>query len=199
MLDMAGVGVSLAGQPTHASTPIAHVLEQTQYVLGEGPMLDAYRTRLPVEVVGIPPGDSAGWLQLDFAARGIGTVLAFPLMVGHTCLGAMTLYRRRAIDLDFEQRALVLVVADQAAVGIGSLIVSSRLTPLRHPALGGLDELRQAIGIVMGQLRVSAEEASARLRAHAYQSARSLDDVVSGLRNHTIQLASDFSDQPDGG
>jgi GAF domain-containing protein len=197
MVVVAGVGVALAGQPVHASIPLVRDVEQQQYVLGEGPAIDAYRTRLPVEAVRGALGGS--WLELDLDALGIGSVLACPLMVdGRTCLGAMTLYRRQAVGFSAHQRALVLGVAGQAAIGIGQLIVSSRLADVRHPSLRALDELRQAIGIVMAQLTVGAGEASARLRAHAYATGRPLDDVVAGLRNHAIRLADDFSEQPGG-
>jgi hypothetical protein len=46
--------------------------------------------------------------------------------------------------------------------------------------------------MVVAQLGASREDASARLRAHVYAADTSLDDLVSGLRNHTIELTSDF-------
>jgi len=193
MFDLAGVGISLAGQPMHASSSLAHSAEARQYVLGEGPMLDAYRTRQPVEA---PDTRDDGWLGLDLHGFGIGGVSSEPLVVGDVCLGAMTLYQPHPGEPGLTQRLLAHLTAGHIALAVAALVVAGHETNHPHPALRHLDELHEAVGVVIAQLAVSADEASARLRAHVYQSGRPLHDVVRGLRNHSIQLPVDVSPGP---
>ena len=49
MLGMTSIGISLCTQPMYASDRLAERLEDRQFVLGEGPLVEAFTTRLACE------------------------------------------------------------------------------------------------------------------------------------------------------
>jgi hypothetical protein len=59
------------------------------------------------------------------------------------------------------------------------------------PALRRIHELQQAVGVVMAQLGVDADEATARIRAHSYRSERPLGDVLGDLLRDQLTLPDD--------
>ncbi len=191
MLGMTGVGVSLCGQPMHASDKVVGTAEARQFVLGEGPMIDAFERREPVEAPNLADANDLGWLARDLGVLGIHAAYAIPLFVSHACIGAMTVYREETGELADSFRSMLHVAADCTAVEAAELLVASRATRQRNASMRRVDELHQAVGVVMRELGVGPDEASTRLRAHVFQSDCSLDQVVAGLRDHSLRLADD--------
>jgi len=189
-LEMAGVGVSLCGQPMYASTPSVERVEDRQFVLGEGPMIDAFQHHVVVEAPDVSDQRAQRWLHLDLAAESIGAAFAFPLLVSDACLGAVTMYRAELGPLSDVQRVLLHLVADATALETADLLVEGErsATATRR----SLDSTTCTnVGIVMAQLHIGAAEATIRLRAHAFQSDRPADHVVRQLRSHALALTDD--------
>jgi GAF domain-containing protein len=183
-----GVGVSLCGRPMYSSDEATARLEDLQFVLGEGPAVAAFELRTAVER---PHTASAGrhpWLHLDLDAACVGAAFAFPMLVADACLGAVTLYRRAPGRLTDSQRALAAMSADAAALETAALLVDARVREDPVPALRRIDELQQAVGVVMAQLNIDDVDAMARLRAHAFHADRPLADVIADLRAGRLDL-----------
>lgn len=190
-LEMSGVGVSLHGQPMHGSDPKTMGLEERQFILGEGPLIDAFVGHVDVEAPEATPVWGHDWMELRLPTFGVGATFAFPMVLGAACLGAVTFYRRHPGPLSDGQRALARLAVDAAALETATLLLDSHCGDRPVPALRRIHELQQAVGVVMAQLGVDAEEATARIRAHSYHSERPLTDVLADLRRDELTLPDD--------
>jgi GAF domain/ANTAR domain len=185
-VDSAAVAVTLRATPretVYVSDPFASHLEELTLTVGEGPGVDAAHGG-PVMVADLAgPESLSRWPVFAPAATeaGVRAVFALPLQVGAIRLGVLDLYRTRPGDLDREQLADALLLADTAC----ALLLDAprdhqphldgrrpEHTGLQHP------EVHQATGMLTVQLRVSAAVALVRLRAYAYAHDRRLRDVA---------------------
>jgi hypothetical protein len=180
-LGMSSVGISLRAQPMHASDRLGEEVEGRQFVLGEGPLVDAFLRRCPIEVADTAAGPNHAWMELDLAGAGVAAVFAFPMVVGAACLGAVTLYRGRCGALSDGQRALGAVAADAAALETATHLLAARQVRRSVAALRRVDALHRAVGVVMGQLGVDEDVATSRIRAYAFVTDRPVADVVDEL------------------
>ncbi|GAA0805012.1 GAF and ANTAR domain-containing protein [Spirilliplanes yamanashiensis] len=159
-----------------ASDPASERVEDLQFVLGEGPCIDAFTDTRPVLIPDLADPAAQRWPVYTPAARdsGVCAVFAFPLQVGAARLGVLDVYRDRPGSLTGEELGCALTFAD---VTVHALLDRERdgdlLGDVRHRA-----ELFQAQGMVMVQLGVPIEEAMIRLRAHAYAEERPIGDVA---------------------
>jgi len=168
----------------YASDQVASQLEELTLTLGEGPGVDAV-TGGPALVADLTaPLCLARWPAFASAAAqsGVGAVLALPLQIGAIHLGVMNLYRGHPGDLNPEQLADALVLADTACALLLDAADGSRRdgyqpapAALQHP------EVHQATGMIIVQLGVSAAVALVRLRAYAYANDRPLRDVAADV------------------
>ena len=188
-VDSVAVTVILDATPRetiHATDQVAADLEELTLTLGEGPGADAF-AGAAVLVADLTTSDSlARWPVFAPAAIqfGIRAVFALPLQVGAIRLGALNLYRAQPGDLDREQLADALVLADtvcalllDATQGDGSRLDGHGPEPAapQHP------EVHQATGMIVVQLGVTAAVAFVRLRAYAYANDRRLRDVAADV------------------
>lgn len=198
-LSATGVGVGLIGEAgaqmtLAASTEPTERIEQLQFSLGEGPCLDAYRTRRPVLVPDLQAIDATPWPAYAHAAgdHGVRGVFAFPLQVGGARLGAMDVYRDTVGALSRESLVLALTFAEVAT----ETILDAQAQPgsrdqVLHDAGDHRYQVFQAQGMVMVQLGVTLAEAMARIRAHAYAQDRPLSDVAEDIIAGKLELESD--------
>jgi GAF domain-containing protein len=192
VLSASGAGISMmTADGTRgvciASDPVSQHVDDLQFVLGEGPCMEAFEHRRPVLVTDVADTATRWPLYAPAAERGgVRAVFAFPLQIGGARLGVLDVFRRDAGPLTADQLTDALLVTDvtvsavldrQESAGTGR---SDDLdAAIRHRA-----ELFQAQGMIMVQLGVPLAEAMVRLRAHAYAQNRRLDelarDVVAG-------------------
>jgi hypothetical protein len=104
----------------------------------------------------------------------------------------MDLYRAKPGDLNREQLADALVLADTTCALLLDAADRSRLDG-RQPAQAGLQhpEVHQATGMIIVQLGVSAAVALVRLRAYAYAHDRRLRDVAADVVARRLRFDSD--------
>jgi hypothetical protein len=195
-----GVGV--------ASDPNSERVEELQFVLGEGPGIDAFSNRRPVLVPDLAADAMARWPAYTSAAHGLGVraAFAFPLQVGAALLGVLNVFRARPGQLSGDQLRQALTFAEVA--------LTTLLDGQDHAASGaaadGLAgaverraELFQAQGMVMVQLGVGLVEALARIRAHAYAENRPLGEVAADVVARRLRFDPDprnpQADQGDAG
>jgi GAF domain-containing protein len=192
VLSASGAGISMmTADGTRgvciASDPVSQHVDDLQFVLGEGPCMEAFEHRRPVLVTDVADTATRWPLYAPAAEQGgVRAVFAFPLQIGGARLGVLDVFRRDAGPLTADQLTDALLFTDvtvsavldrQESAGTGQ---SDDLdAAIRHRA-----ELFQAQGMIMVQLGVPLAEAMVRLRAHAYAQNRRLDelarDVVAG-------------------
>ncbi|MGA5820303.1 ANTAR domain-containing protein [Kitasatospora sp. NPDC094028] len=172
-----------------ASDGRARRMEERQFSLGEGPGVDAFRARTPVAVADLLASHEVRWpvLVADLASansdhRGLRSIYAAPLHLGSASIGVLSLYRSAPGIPGAEEVADIRVAATSVTLAIvGSFMKPSGEVPVQpwldDPPLNGV-EVDQAVGMIMVQLRVSAEEALDRLRAHAFTHDREIDEVA---------------------
>jgi len=207
-VDRAAVAVALSASPRetmYASDPVAAEVEELTLTLGEGPGVDAL-TSGPALVADLTAADClARWPVFAPAAvhAGVGAVFALPLRVGGIRLGVLDLYRARPGELDGEQLADALVLADTAC----ALLLDA--APRRdqpcpdgmwpEPAGSPHPEVHQATGMITVQLGVSMAVALVRLRAYAYSHDRRLRDVAADVVARRLRFDSDAETGQDRG
>jgi GAF domain-containing protein len=166
-----------------------------QYLLGEGPCIDAVATRRPVLVPDFDAATMVRWPGYTPAVQDCGAraVFAFPLQVGAAHLGALDVFRTEPGGLSagelghalaFAEVAVTMLLdgQDDAPAGAGG----GPAEEVEHRA-----ELFQAQGMVMVQLGVSLAEALTRIRAFAFADNRSLHDVAMDIVERRLRFDRD--------
>lgn len=175
------------------SDPVSERVEELQFVLGEGPCIDAFAARRPVLAADLSDAATCRWPVYAPAAQGDGVraVFAFPLQVGAARLGVMDIYRDWVGPLTGTQLQIAFTFAE--------VTVEALLDMHQNGAARGGDsasvldfgrraELFQAQGMVMMQLGVSIGEALVRMRAYAYTENRRLEDVARDVVERRLRL-----------
>ena len=167
-----------------ATDPVAELLEDLQFTLNEGACMEAATTGNPVLVPDLRHGaESARWPI--FAAAVIeqtpvaGAVRTAAAVGRGQPRGAGPVPDVPGGLSDVQWRD-ALAAVDTAAL----MMLGQRTDPgddgggWLDPALGHRAEIHQATGMVLVQLGISATDALARLRAHAFVHQRLLIDVA---------------------
>lgn len=171
------------GEQAAVSTPGAFEdLEPLQEVLGEGPVHQAMAEERPVVVrVGAPVDEYPVFSQLAEPVGGEVTLYAVPIRGDGRVIGALSLYvtadphARSAEDLQF--------VAD----AVGTVLLGN--TELLDWSARGPFHL--ATGMVVAQLGVRPDDASAMIRAHAFSRSASLLSVARDVLERRLTFSYD--------
>jgi hypothetical protein len=181
------------------SGPLAEVMTELQFMLGEGPAIDAYRDGQPVLVADLEAA-RARWRVFTPAAleAGAAAVFAFPLQVGAIRLGTLCLFRLEPGDLDGAGG----VNGALAAADVLLAVVLSLRAGSDGEALGGTlgdmtghrTVVHQATGVIAAQLGIPVDQALLRLRAHAFADGRTVADVAGWVVNGTLRFDEEAGD-----
>ncbi len=188
VVGVTGSGVMLMSGDTRrgslcATDVVSHLIEDLQFVLGEGPCVEAYEEDRVVLEPDLADPARPRWLAFSPPAleAGARAVFAFPLRVGSVRLGALNLYRDEPGPLSHDQHGDALVMADLAAKCVLDMQADAPPGAVSETLADGADfhyALHNAAGMVSVQLGVSVAEALVRLRAAAFGSGRPLDEVA---------------------
>ncbi|GCD48035.1 GAF and ANTAR domain-containing protein [Streptomyces paromomycinus] len=173
-----------------AADRLGPAMDDLQYVLGEGPTLEALHTARTVIEPDLRNTPVGRWPQFLPAARtDVRTVVAVPLLLGVVSVGVLTAYRTRPGAPSAEQTAATDRFA-RAALNLLLYASPARLLTGEHGAGLALHraEVHQATGVLSVQLRVALDQALLRLRAHAYAQDRALLDVARDVIAHRLRL-----------
>lgn len=208
-LASAGTGLAVARdgtprEPLLASSAITEELEELQFLLGQGPCMDAAARHGPVLVADLAgPEAYHRWPVFAPAAvdRGVRGMFAFPVAVGAALIGVLDVYRHSPGSLSQRELADALIFAD--AVLLLALDsrggIASDLSDLLDTALSARRaHVHQATGMVAAQLEVSVTDALAALRAYAFTRGRRLGDVATDVLDRRIRLSPDAENDPAG-
>lgn len=185
-VDAAAVMVVLEASPretVYASAQLAADMAELTVTLGEGPGAEVFVDGPALVADLSAPECQARWPAYAPAAveAGVRALFAFPLRTGGARVGHMCLYRAEPGNLDREQLADVLVLADTVL----ALLLDTGRRP--EPRFDGRwseeagpqqPEVHQATGMLTVQLGVSAAVALVRLRAYAFAHDKRLSEVA---------------------
>jgi hypothetical protein len=166
---------------------IAARLEDLQEVLGEGPGPTAYRTE-SITVADLRT-DPSPWPLFTDAARsipGAAVLYAVPIRPWTDgVIGVLTIHQDTT-DLPAEEKARFLANAIGAALVENPPDDLNVVDPWSTRA-----EIHQATGMVLTQLRVSADDAIALLRAHAFSHNVTLAAVAHEVTSRRLRFSDD--------
>ena len=205
-LDVDGAAISLltasvSRETLWATDPTAELLEDLQFTLNEGACMEAATSGNPVLVPDLHRGTEAARWPIFAAAVAeqtrVAALFALPLQWGAVNLGrAGHVPDRTPAGSASTQWRDALAAADIAAL----IMLGQRTDPgddgdggWLDPALGHRAEIHQATGMVMVQLGISATDALARLRAHAFVHRRLLIDVARDVVARRLVFTPDMS------
>ena len=161
-------------------------VEALHQLAGEGPAVEAYRSKAPV-MVGRLSDEHARWPGYVAAAAdsGASRLCALPVLLHGLALGSATLYlteqapRRWALvnGTFLASIASTALLTDLDAVEDGS-----------YPWDAGDDRIQMASGMVSVQLGVTVDEALAVIRAFAFSNARELAQVADAVVDGSLRL-----------
>jgi len=183
-----------------ATDEVSTLIEDTQFALGEGPCIDAYRNDRAVLEPDLVNPAVIRWVAFTppVVAAGARAIFGFPLQVGSVRLGALNLYCDHPGSLTDEQHADALAMADIAAQAL--LIMQANAPPgvLAAELETGSNfqhVVHQASGMVAVQLQVSLAQAMIRLRGYAFGNNRSLADVADDVVKRRARFQHDPDEQ----
>jgi hypothetical protein len=163
-------------------------VEDLQHTLGEGPGVDASNSGAAVLVPDFRNGDDltlARWPTFAREAVDIGVLaaFAFPLLLGTSRIGAMSLYRSAPGELNSAQLSHGLLTADSVAMAL-----TAKGDGMPAPDQGDPMRVHQAAGMAMVQLGVPIDQALLRLRAIAFMEGTSVDELADALLTRSRRL-----------
>ncbi|MFE2756541.1 ANTAR domain-containing protein [Actinosynnema sp. NPDC059335] len=173
------------GPTTAAATdPKVVAIDTDQYVVGNGPCLEAARTQRPVRAT--PEDGRERWPEFAAAAEeaGVCAYLSAPIVVEDTVLGSLNMYSSDPRAFDPFDEALVrlfVTAASTSITGFSRYERSRRLIENLQHALESRAEIDQAKGVLMAAYGIDAEEAFGRLVVESQQHNTKLRDVARNL------------------
>jgi GAF domain-containing protein len=206
-LPVTGVGLVLmtdagpAGTVAISDGPAA-TMEELQFILGEGPCVDASTTGRPVLQPDLGSTGPGRWPAFTAGAleAGIRAVFALPLRMGGIRLGVMDLYRDHAGELSAGELAEALSFADAATTLLLQLQAEATVDGSGVATIEVIEdraEVHQATGMVSVQLGCGMTEALVRLRARAYASERPILDLSRDVLDGAVRLDRTYDDGDD--
>lgn len=171
------------GEQAAVSTPgVFEDLEPLQEVLGEGPVHQAMaEDRVVVVRTGTPADEYPVFSQLTRSVGGDATLYAVPVREEGRAVGALSLYvtadprARSSADLQFVADAVGTVL-----LGNADLLDWSERNPFHL-----------ATGMVVAQLGIGPEDASAMIRARAFSHSTSLLSAAQDVLERRVTFSYD--------
>jgi hypothetical protein len=183
---------SMARVTICATDQSAELLDDLQDVLQEGPCEAAFKSGTPIRTY-VDREAATRWAQfIPAAERAVGpdaVLWAIPVRSEGVVIGTISLYRRLPGPL--------AVTADEAQVladAVGDMLVEDPTAYAAASQLAGegwssRSVVHQAAGMVAGQLGISAGDALAVLRSHAFASDAQLREVAREVVERRLDLS----------
>jgi GAF domain-containing protein len=183
-----GITVHYGGEPmtVASSDERASLIDEEQYVVGEGPCLEALRTGRPVVVADQTTDLRWGEYAPRARERGVRSSLSLPLLVDGRSLGAINLYSDTRPDAFGEPgiRQRAADFADRASVALTVTIrrhEQDRTARQLEEAMASRTLINQAIGVIMAEQHCDAHVAFDLLRRQSQARNRKLREVAEDL------------------
>lgn len=174
----------------HASDARARAVEDLQHTLGEGPGVSASDSGAGVLVHDLADLADPGYGRWPTFAEGavdlgVRAAFAFPLLLGTSSVGALSLYRTGPGELSRDG-----VSRGWDTAGAVALALAGSGEPVQG-TVEHLDPMRvhQAAGMVTVQLGVPIDEAMLRMRGTAFAEGVSVDDLADAIVQRRRRLS----------
>ncbi|MGW0536205.1 GAF and ANTAR domain-containing protein [Streptomyces sp. NPDC003032] len=168
-----------------ASDDMVHRFDQDQYDLGEGPCLATLHSGEAHAITDMRTEERFGSFPARAQAHGILSLLALPLTPpGLGTSGVLNLYasEKDAFPPAVRDQAAVFASYAAGALGVAQKIANqTRFSTDLQAALVSRTVIDQALGIIMGQQRCTAERAFQILGRASQNRNMKLRDVAAGL------------------
>jgi len=199
MLPVDGAGISLAGPdgqriPLGASSEPAAVAERLQFTVGAGPCMTAQEAREPVfAMYGDLQRRWPAFADLLRQRTDYYAVVALPLREAISGLGAIDLYFYREEDVPELDVFEAMAVGDLVTSALSETAVWSDWEPgrgprwLHGPAAKRRARVWEAMGMITLALELDAAAALAVVRATAYATDRTVDDVAADVLDGRVK------------
>jgi hypothetical protein len=175
------IGDLLGTETVYATDAQAARLDELQFDLGIGPCWDALRTARPVIEPDLRRHPRTVWpvFSESATADGVGSLFAFPMLVGSLWIGAVDMYAREPVTLDRVQTRQAASLADLVGRQVlkRALIRAAVVDPEEPDSPFSRRLVHQATGMVLAQLDISADDARLVIQGHAFSTGRSMMDV----------------------
>ncbi len=170
---------------------LARSVQDQEFILGEGPSLDAYDKGQPVLIGDIHTAQGR-WPHFVRAAAemGVRAVYAVPLQVGAAKLGVIVLHWDRPKSPAVQDLSDALLVADL----VSQLVLVLQSDAASESLAWALDladsraVVHQATGMISAQLDRSVADALVRLRAHAFAAGVPIGEVADQVVNGQLRF-----------
>jgi len=197
MFPVSGAAVSTVGQllgseTVSASDATAARVDELQFDLGEGPCWEAMKLGRPVLEPDLRSHPSAAWPAFSAAIQkeDVGSLFAFPLVVGTLRVGAVDLY---AVD----PVSLTPVQAQQAgtmAAAVGKHVLRRALNTIggEYEDTGNAFSRRvvhQATGMVLAQLRVPGDDALLIIQGQAFATGKTMMEIAEEIVERRLSFS----------
>ena len=196
LLPITGAAISIFDQGRratliHATDATVARLEEMQFDLGEGPSFDAFTTAALVSVPDLVQTDQWPAFLRSAAELTVGAIFTFPLMLGAACTGTVTCYRSTAGGLD-ERGAEIGASLCRAVAGPAfrrAILLAEHESPDHEAPIESRREIHQATGMVLDQLDISATDAFSRIRAYAFSSGYTVQEIAHAVVSRRLNFA----------
>ena len=183
----------LETETVSASGPLAARLDELQFDLGEGPCWDAMERGHPVLESDVRSNPSGHWPAFSRAISDeeVGAIFAFPLAFGPLKLGAMDLYTGSPRELSSREERQSGILASV----ISRIVLDRAIRRADEPDLVGPQDqfsrrlIHQATGMVLAQLRISAEDARLLIQGHAFARGQSVRETAEAILERRLDFS----------
>ena len=183
--EMASLTMMRGDRPSTAvqTDPRVEPLDHAQYRGKGGPCLEAYSTRQIIRLDVARENGAARWPEFTEAAQraGVFSVLALPLTVGESAVGALNLFSKTTSGFTAGDEETAGLFSEQAAVACANAEVYWRtygLTQHLREALESRDVIGQAKGILMARRGLTPDDAFEALRKVSMRRNVKLRDIA---------------------
>jgi GAF domain-containing protein len=164
-------------------------MDEIQYDVDDGPCLTALRHGVTVAVPDIAGDKRWPAFSRRGCAEGAGCSLSVPLRIQGGTIGALNFYGHAPHSLTEQDEARAIRFTEQAAGAVALAVrISDHEERNRHleAALTSRTTIDQALGILMGQRHIPADEAFTVLRELSQRANVKLRDVAAALISEAV-------------
>jgi GAF domain-containing protein len=184
--EMTGITMIVDGRPSTAvfTDGEAPDIDVSQYDSGEGPCLQAFRTKQVVIIDSTETDDRFPSFCRAARAHGVNSTMSLPLIAGDDGIGALNLYSRAAAAFSEEDSVVGERFAIQASVVLANSQAywdSRLLSEHLSEAMVSRATIEQAKGILMAQSSVTSEAAFEMLRDASQRENRKIREIAQEL------------------
>lgn len=192
--DGAGLTLLEAGQHDTivASAPFVVAVDAIQYGIAQGPCITAAAEARTVRSGALDSDEQWPRFGPRVGALGVRSALSLPLMAGGTVLGAMNVYAHAPNAFTDHAALIGELFSVPAAIAVQNaqvLAQTQRLAAQLQAALTHRATIDHAIGLVMGRVGCSPDEAFDRLRRISQAENRKVHLVAERIVSEAIRRA----------